>query len=176
MARKQANGQWTTIIRPKRGWFSIDFKALWQYRDMIWLMVKRNFTVMYRQTILGPIWIVLQPLMTTVIFTVVFGNIAGLPTDGMPQFLFYMAGNIAWRFFASSLTSTANTFVTNRNLFGKVYFPRLCMPLSVVASELINFFVQFAMFLVFLLYYALKPNPQVHPNSSIRSQSPKTGR
>ncbi len=164
MARKQASGQWTTVIRPKRSWFAIDFKALWQYRDMIWLMVKRNFTIMYRQTILGPIWIVLQPLLTTVIFTVVFGNIAGLPTDGLPQFLFYMAGSITWHFFSTSLTSTANTFVTNRNLFGKVYFPRLCMPISVVLSELVNFFVQFAMFLVFLLIYALKPNPPVHPN------------
>ena len=164
MARKQASGQWMTIIRPKRGWFAIDFKALWQYRDLVWLMVKRNFTIMYRQTILGPLWIVLQPLLTTVVFTVVFGNIAGLPTDGLPHFLFYMAGSIAWHFFSSCLTSTSKTFVENRNLFGKVYFPRLCMPLSVVASELINFFVQFAMFLVFLLIYALKPNSPVHPN------------
>ena len=155
MARKQASGQWTTIIRPKRGWFAIDFKALWQYRDLVWLMVKRNFTIMYRQTILGPLWIVLQPLLTTVVFTVVFGNIAGLPTDGLPHFLFYMAGSIAWHFFSSCLTSTSKTFVENRNLFGKVYFPRLCMPLSVVASELINFFVQFGLCLVFLLIYAL---------------------
>ena len=88
MARKQASGQWTTIIRPTRGWFAIDFKALWQSRDLVWLMVTRNFTIMYRQTILGPLWIVLQPLLTTVVFTVVFGNIAGLPTDGLPHFLF----------------------------------------------------------------------------------------
>lgn len=101
--------------------------ALWQYRDLVWLMVKRNFTIMYRQTILGPLWIVLQPLLTTVVFTVVFGNIAGLPTDGLPHFLFYMAGSIAWHFFSSCLTSTSKTFVENRNLFGKVYFPRLCM-------------------------------------------------
>ena len=164
MARKQASGQWTTVIRPKRSWFAIDFKSIWQYRDLVWLRVKRNFTIMYRQTILGPMWILLQPLLTTVIFTVVFGNIAGLPTDGMPQFLFYMAGNITWHFFSSCLTSTSKTFVENRNLFGKVYFPRLCMPLSVVASELMNFFVQFAMFMVFLLIYALKPNPTVHPD------------
>ena len=164
MARKQASGQWTTIIRPKRGWFAIDFKALWQYRDLVWLMVKRNFTIMYRQTILGPLWIVLQPLLTTVVFTVVFGNIAGLPTDGLPHFLFYMAGSIAWHYFSSCLTSTSKTFVENRNLFGKVYFPRLCMPLSVVASELINFFVQFALFLIFLIFYACRPNPAVHPN------------
>ena len=164
MARKQASGQWTTVIRPKRSWFAIDFKSIWQYRDLVWLMVKRNFTIMYRQTILGPMWILLQPLLTTVIFTVVFGNIAGLPTDGMPRFLFYMAGSITWHFFSSCLTSTSKTFVENRNLFGKVYFPRLCMPLSVVASELVNFFVQFAMFMVFLLIYALKPNPTVHPD------------
>ena len=116
-------GGWDTIIRPKRGWFDIDFKGLVQYRDLIWLLVKRYFTLMYRQTILGPAWVVIQPLLTTVIFTVVFGNIANLPTDGMPPFLFYMAGSITWQYFSSCLTTTSNTFIQNRNLFGKVYFP-----------------------------------------------------
>ena len=156
--------RWDTIIRPKRGWFDIDFKGLIHYRDLIWLMVKRYFTIMYRQTILGPAWIVIQPLLTTLIFTVVFGNLAGLPTDGMPKFLFYMAGNIMWHYFSSCLTTTSNTFLQNRNLFGKVYFPRLCMPISTVFSEMINFFVQFAMFLIFVAFYALQPEPVVHPN------------
>ena len=156
--------RWDTIIRPKKGWFDIDFKGLIHYRDLIWLMVKRYFTIMYRQTILGPAWIVIQPLLTTLIFTVVFGNLAGLPTDGMPKFLFYMAGNIMWHYFSSCLTTTSNTFLQNRNLFGKVYFPRLCMPISTVFSEMINFFVQFALFLIFVAFYALQPEPAVQPN------------
>ena len=156
--------RWDTIIRPKKGWFDIDFKGLIHYRDLIWLMVKRYFTIMYRQTILGPAWIVIQPLLTTLIFTVVFGNLAGLPTDGMPKFLFYMAGNIMWHYFSSCLTTTSNTFLQNRNLFGKVYFPRLCMPISTVFSEMINFFVQFALFLIFVAFYALKPEAAVQPN------------
>lgn len=156
--------QWDTVIRPKRGWFDIDFRGLLHYRDLVWLLIKRYFSIMYRQTILGPAWVVIQPLLTTLIFTVVFGNLAGLPTDGMPKFLFYMAGNIMWHYFSACLTTTSNTFIANRNLFGKVYFPRLCMPLATVGSELINFFVQFAMFLCFVAYYALQPNPTVHPN------------
>ena len=156
--------RWDTIIRPKKGWFDIDFKGLIHYRDLIWLMVKRYFTIMYRQTILGPAWIVIQPLLTTLIFTVVFGNLAGLPTDGMPKFLFYMAGNIMWHYFSCCLTTTSNTFLQNRNLFGKVYFPRLCMPISTVFSEMINFFVQFALFLIFVAFYALKPEAAVQPN------------
>lgn len=161
---QEKNSQWTTVIRPRSGWFDIDFKGLVHYRDLIWLLVKRYFTIMYRQTILGPAWIVVQPLLTTLIFTVVFGNIANLPTDGMPKFLFYMAGSITWQYFSRCLTTTSNTFLQNRNIFGKVYFPRLCMPISTVCSELINFFVQFALFLIFVVFYALQPNPAVVPN------------
>ncbi|MBE5772974.1 MAG: ABC transporter permease [Clostridiales bacterium] len=127
-------------------------------------MVKRNFTVLYKQTILGPAWVVIQPLLTTLIFTVVFGNIAGLPTDGMPKFLFYMAGNVCWHYFSTCLTTTSNTFVTNQKLFGKVYFPRLCMPFATVVTELINFFVQFALFIIFVVYYAMQPGTAVQPN------------
>lgn len=155
---------WDTVIRPKRGWFDLDLKGVFQYRDLIWMMIKRNFTILYRQTILGPAWVVIQPLLTTLIFTVVFGNIAGLPTDGLPKFLFYMAGNICWHFFSQCLITTSNTFVQNRNLFGKVYFPRLCMPVSTVLSEMINFFVQFALFLIFVVYYAVQPGSAVNPN------------
>ncbi len=155
---------WDTVIRPRTGWFDIDLKGLVRYRDLILLMVKRNFTVLYKQTILGPAWVVIQPLLTTLVFTVVFGNIAGLPTDGVPKFLFYMGGNIVWSYFASCLTTTSSTFITNRTLFGKVYFPRLCMPISTVITQLINFFVQFALFIVFVIYYATRPDPQVVPN------------
>ena len=160
--RKSAG--WDTVIRPRRGWFDIDFKGLVHYRDLIWLMVKRNFTVLYKQTILGPAWVVIQPLLTTLVFTVVFGNLAGLPTDGVPKFLFYMAGNVMWHFFAQCLTTTSETFVKNSKLFGKVYFPRLVMPLSTVLTEMINFAVQFALFLVFVVIYALRPDSGVQPN------------
>lgn len=164
MNNNRRNGQWDTVIRPRKGWFDVDLKGVVQYRDLIRMFVKRNFTIMYRQTILGPAWVVIQPLLTTLIFTVVFGNIAGLPTDGLPKFLFYMAGNICWHFFSQCLVATSNTFVQNRNLLGKVYFPRLCMPISTVLSELINFFVQFALFLVFVVYYAVQPASAVNPN------------
>lgn len=155
---------WDTVIRPKKGWFDIDFKGLVRYRDLIFLMVKRNFTVLYKQTILGPAWVIIQPLLTTLVFTVVFGKLAGLPTDGMPTFLFYMAGNIMWHFFSQCLITTSTTFVTNRDLFGKVYFPRLVMPFSTVLTEMINFGVQFILFIPFVIYYALQPNPVVQPN------------
>ena len=164
MAKERTAGGWTTRIRPKTGWFDINLKELWQYRDLIWMLVKRDFTLIYKQTILGPAWVIIQPLLTTLIFTVVFGNIAGLPTDGMPKFLFYMGGNIAWQYFANCLTTTSNTFIANRNLFGKVYFPRMCMPISTVFSKLINFFVQYVLFVVFVVYYALQPETAVHPN------------
>ena len=164
MAKLRSGEGWDTVIRPRRGWFDLDIRGLIRYRDLILLMVKRNFTVMYKQTVLGPAWVVIQPLLTTLVFTVVFGNLAGLPTDGMPKFLFYMAGNVMWHFFAQCLTVTSNTFVTNRNLFGKVYFPRLCMPIATVLTEMINFLVQFVLFLGFAIYYATRPDPVVLPN------------
>jgi len=164
MDKPRSGNYWTTRIRPKTGWFDIDLKELWRYKDLVWMLVKRDFTLIYKQTILGPAWVVIQPLLTTLIFTVIFGNIAGLPTDGMPKFMFYMGGNIAWQYFANCLTTTSNTFISNRQLFGKVYFPRLCMPVSTVVSQLINFFVQFALFIGFVVYYALQPDSAVNPN------------
>ncbi len=164
MEKHRSGNYWTTRIRPKTGWFDIDFKDLWHYKDLVWMLVKRDFTLIYKQTILGPAWVVIQPLLTTLIFTVIFGNVAGLPTDGMPRFMFYMGGNIAWQYFSNCLTTTSNTFIANRNLFGKVYFPRLCMPISTVISQLINFFVQFALFAGFVVYYALQPDSAVQPN------------
>lgn len=145
--------QWTTVIKPRTGWFDIDLPELWRYRDLVTMFVKRSFATLYKQTILGPGWILINPLLTTVIFTVVFGGIAGLAESGVPSFLFYMAGNAIWSFFASCITGTANTFVTNAGLFGKVYFPRLTMPISQVIISLINLCIQMAMFLVFWVWF-----------------------
>ena len=172
MDKSHAGNYWTTRIRPKTGWFDIDFKDLWHYKDLVWMLVKRDFTLIYKQTVLGPAWVVIQPMLTTLVFTVIFGNVAGLPTDGIPRFMFYMSGNIAWSYFANCLTQTSNTFISNRNLFGKVYFPRLCMPLSTVISQLINFFVQFAVFLGFVVYYALRPGSAVQPNWRLIALTP----
>ena len=151
----QNSQNWTTVIRPKTGWFDIDTGELWRYRDLVVMFVKRNFTVLYKQTILGPLWILLNPLLTTLIFNIVFGGIASMPTDGVPSFLFYMAGNTVWTFFANCVNNTANTFVSNSQVFGKVYFPRLTMPLSQVITAGINFLVQTAMYVCFWVYFAL---------------------
>ncbi|MGI6238032.1 MAG: ABC transporter permease [Christensenellales bacterium] len=159
--------KWDSYIRPIKGWIHVDIRELLRYRDLILLLVKRNFKLLYKQTVLGPAWVVLQPLITTIVFTVIFGGIAKLPTDGMPSFLFYMAGNIAWQYFSSCLTQTSGTFIQNRQLFGKVYFPRLVMPISVVCTQLINFLVQFAMFLVFLIYYATRAGTIVRPDFAL---------
>ena len=150
---EQNQQQWTTIIKPRTGWFDIDLKELWQYRDLVVMFVKRSFATLYKQTILGPAWILINPLLTTVIFTVVFGNIAGLAESGVPSFLFYMAGNAIWSFFASCITGTANTFVTNAGLFGKVYFPRLTMPISQVVISFINLLIQMLMFFCFWVWF-----------------------
>lgn len=153
----------TTVIRPKTGWFDINFKEIFQYRDLIFLFVKRNFVARYKQTILGPAWAIIQPLLTTVVFTLVFGNIAGLAPGGIPSFIFYLSGTILWTYFSNCLGQTANTFVANSATMGKVYFPRLVMPISTVCSELISLAIQYLFLIVFLIYYAVtdqgvKPN------------------
>ena len=147
------NKNWTTIIKPKTGWFDINLKELIQYKDLIVMFVKRDFKTMYKQTILGPLWIIINPLMTTLMYTIVFGNIANISTDGMPQILFYMLGTTVWTYFSTCLTKTSATFTGNAAIFGKVYFPRLVTPISIVVSGLINFAVQFVMFLGFMIYY-----------------------
>lgn len=148
--------QWTTIIRPVSSWFNFNLAELWKYRDLIALFVRRDFVAIYKQTILGPLWYLIQPLFSTVVFTVIFGRIAQIPTDGIPPMLFYMAGIVSWNYFASCLTTTSNTFVANAGIFGKVYFPRLTVPVSVVIINLITFGVQFLLFLCFLLYFYLR--------------------
>lgn len=149
-------------LERKTGWFDIDLKEVWRYRDLIWLFTKRDFILRYKQTILGPLWVILQPLMTTLIYTVVFGGIAGIPTDGVPSVLFYMGGNAVWGFFAACLNGTASTFTGNAGVFGKVYFPRLVSPISTVISSAANFGIQLGMFLIFWVYYII--TGQVSPN------------
>lgn len=152
---------WTTVIRPQNKLFDLKLRELWQYRDLIVMFVKRDFKTMYKQTILGPLWIIINPILTTLMQVLVFGNIADISTDGMPQFLFYMAGNTVWLYFSSCITKTSTTFTANAAVFGKVYFPRLVTPISIVISGLISFGVQFAIFLVTDIYYTV--NGMVHP-------------
>ena len=155
--------KFTTVIRPRTGWFDLKLGEVFAYRDLIFLFVKRNFVSKYKQTILGPAWAILQPFLTTVIFTLVFGNIAGLAPGGIPSFVFYLSGTIVWTYFSSCLSLTANTFVANSATMGKVYFPRLVMPISTVISELISFVIQYTFLLVFLFYYIII-GQEVHPN------------
>ncbi len=147
-----------TVIKPRSGWFDINLKELYEYRDLIFIFVKRTFTANYKQTILGPAWAIIQPFLTTVIFTVVFGNIANLNQTGVPSFVFYFCANITWSYFANCLTTTSQTFTGNAAIFGKVYFPRLVMPISTVISQLISFGIQFVFFLGFWLYYLFATN------------------
>ena len=144
-----------TVIKPKSGWFDLHLKEVFAYRDLIFLFVKRNFVSKYKQTVLGPAWAIIQPLLTTVVFTLVFGNIAGLAPDGVPSFVFYLSGTVLWTYFSNCLTQTANTFVANSQVFGKVYFPRLTTPISQVLTSLINFFIQFVMYVLFWAYFAV---------------------
>lgn len=153
--------KFTTVIVPKSKWLDFHLKEVWKYRDLVLLFVKRNFVSQYKQTILGPLWAIIQPLLTTVVFTVVFGRLAGLAAEGVPSFLFFMSGNIAWAYFSSCLTQTANTFTGNAGILGKVYFPRIVMPISTVLTNLISFAIQFVMFLVFLSIYWIRG--AVHP-------------
>jgi len=155
--------KWDMIIQPQRRLLDLRLGELWKYRDLVMLFVRRDFVSVYKQTILGPLWYLIQPLLTTITFTVIFGNIAKLPTDGLPQFLFYMSGTVIWTYFADCLTKTSNTFVQNAQLFGKVYFPRLAVPVSILISSMITFFIQFAFFLVFMAFFALGGS-SLHPN------------
>lgn len=135
-----------TVITPKNKLFDLHLGELWRYRDLVVLLVRRTFVSQYKQTILGPAWAIIQPLLTTVVFTLVFGNIAGLAADGVPSFVFYLSATVLWTYFSNCLSQTANTFVSNSNVMGKVYFPRLVMPVSTVLSGLIMLAVQFAFF------------------------------
>lgn len=157
---------WTRVIGPERPLLSIPVREIWQYRDLLLLLVRRDFVALYKQTILGPIWFILQPLMMTIVFTIVFGNIAQISTDGLPQMLFYLAGVTMWTYFQDSLMKTSETFTLNANIFGKVYFPRIIVPLSVVVSGLLKFAVQFCIFLCFVVYFTITM-PGVSQNSAV---------
>ncbi len=152
-----------TYVSSKQKWFSVNLKEIWKYRDLIILFVKRDLTTNYKQTVLGPLWIIINPLLSTTVFTVIFGVIAGIPTDGTPQFLFYMSGNILWNFFSSCLNRASGTFLGNARLFGKVYFPRLVMPISGILYNLINFMLQTAVYVILVIVYSLI-GANVHPN------------
>lgn len=156
--------EWTTVIKPKNKLLSVDFKEIWQYRDLWSLFVKRDIITQYKQTILGPLWYVIQPLMTTIMYMVVFGGIAQISTDGLPQPLFYLAGICMWQYFADCLNKTSATFTANAAIFGKVYFPRLIVPLSTVTSNLVRFAIQFLLFAVVYVYYALFTDVVLHTN------------
>ena len=159
------------IIEAQRSWLDLRLGELWQYKDLVMLFVRRDFVAVYKQTILGPLWYLIQPLLTAITFTFIFGNIANLPTDGLPQFLFYMSGTVVWAYFAACLTKTSETFVQNAGLFGKVYFPRMAVPVSILISNLITFAIQFALFIIFVGYFVLR-GTAIQPNWTWIALSP----
>jgi lipopolysaccharide transport system permease protein len=155
--------KWDLVITPNRGWLDIHLKDIWIYRDLVFHFVKRDFVTFYKQTILGPLWYIIQPLLTTVVFSIVFGKIARISTEGVPRFLFYLSGTVAWGYFSDCVKETSDTFIKNAKIFGKVYFPRLTVPLSVVIISLLKFGIQFTLFLGFFAYFILNGAP-VTPN------------
>ena len=144
---------WTTHIKAKTGWLDINLRELYQYRDLVWLFFKRNYSTRYKQTILGPMWLIFNPLITVALFALIFGHLAGLSPSGVPQFLFYLCGNALWAFFATCLTETSNTFTANAAIMGKVYFPRLVMPLSSVLTGMLDLLIQLAMLVLAMVGY-----------------------
>jgi len=160
--QKSTEVKYHTHITSKHNWYDLNLKEVWQYRDLIRLFTERNFVVKYKQTILGPMWIFLNPLISSLIYAFVFGGIAGIGTDGVPSILFYLAGNAIWNYFASCVTQNAGTFTANAGVFGKVYFPRLTMPISNVLSSVLQFGVQMILVLGFLVYYVF--TGEVNPN------------
>ena len=147
--------QWDLIIRPKSNLFDINLKEVWQYRDLLLMFIKRDFAAQYKQTILGPLWHFIQPLFTTLVFVVVFSKIAAISTDGLPPLLFYLSGITIWNYFSSCLIATSSTFVSNSYIFGKVYFPRLVMPISVVLSNMVKFCIQLLLVISVMIWYAI---------------------
>jgi lipopolysaccharide transport system permease protein len=158
--------EYTTVIKPKNRLFEVDFKEIWQYRDLFSMFVKKDIITQYKQTILGPAWYFIQPALTTIMYMVVFGGIAKISTDGLPQPLFYLAGIVCWQYFSDCLNKTASTFTTNQHIFGKVYFPRMIVPLSTVTSNLVRMGIQFLLFIGVYVYYLLS-GVNVAPNAYI---------
>ena len=163
---KDSSGDWDLTISPTKSILSLNLSSLWKFRDLLMLFVRRDFVAVYKQTILGPTWFFIQPILTTITFTIVFGNIAQISTEGMPKALFYLSGITLWNYFSDCINKTSTTFVTNQNLFGKVYFPRLIVPLSIIMTSLLKFGVQLIMFLLLYIYYYATTD-LLHPNASI---------
>ena len=157
--QKIINNKWDLIITSHRGWFEFHLREIWQYRDLLRIYIHRNIITQYKQTILGPLWIIIPPVLTTLVFTVIFGNIANISTDGLPKPLFYMAGIITWNYFSTVLTSTSNSLAGNAGIFGKVYFPRIMIPLATLISSLVRYFIQLILFIGFLGYFLIN-NPK----------------
>lgn len=163
MKETQHIEKWSNVIESKHNLFSLNLKEVWAYRDLVYMLVKRDFVTTFKQTILGPLWFFINPIFTTIMYVIVFGNIANLSTDGAPKLAFYLAGVTLWNYFSACLNNTSNVFRGNAAIFGKVYFPRLIMPLSIVTSQLMQFAVQFCLFLCVVIYYYLTEE-NIHPN------------
>ena len=151
--QKTAVESWDVVIKPVHGWFNINFKEIVQYWGLILLFVRRDFVVFYKQTILGPLWYIIQPLFNTLVFTLIFGKVAKIPTDGVPPFIFYLSGTVVWGYFSFCLNQTGRTFVANAQVFGKVYFPRVTVPISIAITAVFQFIIQFMIFMGFFIYF-----------------------
>jgi len=160
------DGKWTEVIRPKTHLLDLQLNELWRYRDLVMMFVRRDFISNYKQTILGPLWFLVQPLLTTITFVLIFGRVAGISTDGLPMLAFYLAGITIWNYFSETLNKTATVFRDNAQIFGKVYFPRMTMPFSIVISNLIRFLIQFGLFLIVWVYYLFQQDA-IQPNTYI---------
>ena len=167
MDHKEAIKEWDLVIEPRTSVFQLHLPDLWRYRDLLGMLVRRDFVSFYKQTILGPLWFFIQPLFTTLIYVIVFRRLAGLSTDGLPPTLFYMTGIVAWNYFSECLTKTSTVFKDNANIFGKVYFPRLIMPISIVASNLVKFGVQSIFLVITLLYFIIYKDYHFQPGVSL---------
>ena len=163
MNKHTEESEWTLEIKPVSGWFNLHLKDIWRYRDLLFMFVRRDFVAVYKQTILGPFWFFIQPILTTITFTIVFGNIAKIPTEGIPPVLFYMSGIVCWGYFSDCLTRTSSTFIANASIFGKVYFPRLVTPLSSVISLLLKFGIQMLLLIGFVIYFKASGS-DINPN------------
>lgn len=163
---EQTEDIWDLTIKPQNHWYDLRLREIIRYKDLLFLFVRRDFVAVYKQTILGPIWFFIQPIITAVTFSIIFGNLAKISTDGLPQILFYMCGITLWNYFSDTLTKTADTFTANANIFGKVYFPRMIVPLSVVISNLIKLGVQFLLFISIWVYFLITTD-RLHPNATL---------
>lgn len=161
-----SNENWDLIVKPHSKWYDLQLAQIFRYKDLLFLFVRRDFVSLYKQTILGPLWFFIQPIITSLTFTIIFGNLANISTDGLPQILFYMCGVTFWNYFSDTLTKTSDTFVANANIFGKVYFPRMIIPLSIVVSNLIKLGVQFLLFIAIWIYFLITEST-IHPNSTL---------